>query len=384
MEKTRLYYLVDRWLSEEITRGELVELDHLMESGRVINEVENYIQSHLDGAVFNFGPDTGKLAESILDKTKLTVSQSKPSPIIVLMRRGWVRYVAAAVIVLFVTAGIYYLHNSHPIVPVQTAVVNDVTAPGSTAAKLIFANGTRIVLDSLQTGTSVAGAIKTKEGLAYNKQDGEAAYHTLLNPRGSKPVSVVLADGTTVWLNAASSITFPTVFNGPVREVSMTGEAFFDVVHIEKQPFHVKAGDQLIEDIGTSFNINAYDDEQVLRTTIVKGAASVRYKQGKVLITAGEKAELLRGKLEKGKGDVEQALAWRNNLFSFSHAGIPEMMRQISRWYDVEVVYQGNVPDETFTGDIGRTLTLAQVLTVLKKMSAHFSIEDGRKIIIRP
>lgn len=362
-----------------------MELNQLLSDNQHSNEVEGLIESQLRNKAFNFGPDTGKLVQGVLEKINLTEQKDELRSLPrVPSRRHIITRLSVAAIFLLAVATTFIVYKQRQSVKQNTIAKQDVMAPNSSKAILTLANGTKVVLDTVITGVNIAGAIKTPDGLIYNGQADKTEYQTLTNPKGSKPVSLVLSDGSMVWLNTASSITFPTLFSGNKRTVSITGEAFFEVVHDAAKPFQVKAADQLVEDIGTSFNINAYEDEGMIRTTLVTGAAFVGNNQQKLIVNAGEKTELVSGKIKKGKADIEQALAWKNNLFSFSHAGIPEIMRQICRWYDVRVVYQNGIPDETFTGDIGRGLTLEQALKVLEKMSAHFTIEEGNKIVIKP
>jgi ferric-dicitrate binding protein FerR (iron transport regulator) len=271
-----------------------------------------------------------------------------------------------------------------------------------------LAGGQKILLDSAAAGILAeqgnAQVKKVGDGkLAYEagggatKGAGAAAplYNTLTTPRGGQ-YQLTLPDGTKVWLNAASSLTFPTAFTGSSRTVEMTGEAYFEVAHDKKHPFTVKVSGQTIEDIGTQFNVNAYTDEPAQVTTLLEGAVKVDGH----LLRPGEKATVTgaagpgatvtsatttgAADIRVARGDPEGAVAWKNGLFVFTDAGLQTVMRQLSRWYNVDVTYEGNIPPRQFTGMIGRSLTLDQVLKGLAKERVHYQIEKGNRLIITP
>jgi ferric-dicitrate binding protein FerR (iron transport regulator) len=204
-------------------------------------------------------------------------------------------------------------------------------------------------------------------------------YNTVTTDRG-RQWQLTLPDGTKVWLNAASSIHYPLSFTGKEREVEITGEAYFEVVHNSKQPFKVKVAGQVINDIGTSFNVNAYPDEPSLQTTLVDGVIMVNGTK----LKPGQQAALINNQIIVSSANIEQALAWKNGAFSFDNADIYTMMRQLSRWYNVEVIYEGKPDSTPFKGEIGRSLTLAQVLKVLESLHVHFRIEEDKRIVILP
>ncbi len=264
--------------------------------------------------------------------------------------------------------------------------------PGGDRAILTLAGGKQIILDSaadgLLTEQGNARVQKLANGqLAYQRiheKSTEVLFNTLSTPRGGQ-YQLTLPDGSRVWLNAASSVTYPTAFTGKERTVKITGEAYFEVVHNDHQPFRVQAGDQLIEDIGTAFNVNAYSDEPGVRTTLVAG--KVKVSKGAVvrLLSPGQQAQSHGGDIGLiPHADVEQALAWKNGAFAFRDADLPAVMRQLARWYDIEVEYDGPVPTGSFDGEIGRSLTLKQVLQGLANTRINYTIINNHKIIIRP
>jgi transmembrane sensor len=301
--------------------------------------------------------------------------------------RRWIA--AAAILALLATGAWWFLRFQHPpsgSTPV--ALVHDIP-PGHNGAILTLSNGHTIVLDSVVNGTvAVQGSTKLQKSnnrLEYVAPAHAASpgieYNTLTTPRG-RQYALVLPDGSKVWLNAASSIIYPTAFTGKQRRVSITGEAYFDIAPNPRQPFAVAVnGGQPIEVLGTSFNINAYADEPSARTTLLSGAVRV----GHLILQPGQQAGDDRG----GRvdliqhADIDQAVAWKNGLFQFKSASIESLMRQLARWYDIEVVYPGGQPQGHITGKLPRDMSLAKLEKALEFSGVHFTIE-GNKINVAP
>ncbi len=197
---------------------------------------------------------------------------------------------------------------------------------------------------------------------------------------------MTLNDGSKVWLNAGSSITYPVAFVGDERKVTITGEAYFEVAKNAGMPFRVKINESTeIEVLGTHFNVNAYADEASINTTLVEGSVRVTANKKVQLLSPGQQAQVNANAINLIKdADVAQVLAWKDGLFSFKDADLPTVMRQLARWYDVEVQYEGAIPEKEFNGKIGKTLTLNQVLRVLTKTHVNYRIENGNKITIIP
>jgi transmembrane sensor len=328
-------------------------------------------------------------------------------------RAAWM----AAAAMLVVAIGIY-LFTRPAKTPSPPVVVKEKVPilPGKNGAVLTLSDGNTIVLDSLPDGViAMQGNVKVQlhgGQLQYGKADQKAsketvAWNTLRTPRGSQ-YQVVLPDGTKVWLNAASSLRFPTAFTGTGREIEITGEAYLEVAALrlrsgKKMPFNVKVGGNTIEVLGTHFNINAYEDEGNITTTLLEGKVVVKSEVGSrksdrsvptsdfrpqtsVVLKPGQQAVLTHdARLTiQDNVDVDQVVAWKNGFFHFDGAALQVVMRQLSRWYDVEVKYEGH-PDTgmTFNGKMGRDLKLAQVLKILQKSEVHFTIRD-RAIVVMP
>lgn len=316
--------------------------------------------------------------------------------VIPLYRKSLMRVAAAAVIVLLLSVGgyFYFAHdNSTP--PISASEIpllkNDVAAPETNKAVLTLEDGTIIQLDTASNGAlAVQGnvnVIKTTNGqIVYQGDASEIKYNTLINPKGSKPVQLKLADGSEVWLNVASSITFPTAFVNKERKVQITGEAYFEIAHNAAMPFIVEKNEVSIQVLGTHFNVNSYDDEAALRITLLEGSVRVSTNNGQrsTVIKPRQQARVVGSQLSVASGvDIDETMAWKNGLFSFNKADLKTVLRQLTKWYDVEVVYQGNVPNQTFGGDMERSLSLGQILRVLEKSDVHFEI-NGKKIIVMP
>ncbi len=265
--------------------------------------------------------------------------------------------------------------------------------PGGNMAVLTLANGQQVILDS--TGQQYIAQQQTmllqqRGQLIYQQQGNTAAsgYNTLTTPRGGQ-FKVVLPDGTTVWLNAASSLRYPLAFGKKERTVEVSGEAYFEVAGAANTPFIVKtAGDQTIEVLGTAFNVNAYTDEATIQTTLVSGAIAVNDGQERRQLQPGQAAvtHIDKHGIELiPHPEIAQVTAWKNGVFDFNRVPLKAVMMQLSRWYNIEVTYADHVPDITFWGRMDRNLPLADVLLILEKSEVHFKIErNGTKLVVMP
>lgn len=252
---------------------------------------------------------------------------------------------------------------------------------------LILDDGSELTLDTAKKGIlSRQGSTSIVQSLAklsYQQQGSEVSatihYNTLRTPKGGQ-FTLVLPDGTTVWLNAASSIRFPTAFTGNERNVSITGEAYFEVAAVASQPFSVNTGNTTVRVLGTRFNVKAYEDESQTATTLIQGAVLVngqRLLPGEQAIVTGSSPVINK------HADVATAIAWKNGLFSFKDADIATVMRELVRWYDVNVVYPEGIPEGTFSGDLSRSLSIGQLASLMETTRIHMRLSDeGRSIIV--
>ncbi|OQP68316.1 FecR family protein [Niastella populi] len=313
------------------------------------------------------------------------------------------KWLAAASVLLIVAIGAVLYNLRQPAVQSVAAVndlpaaptVNDI-APGRNQAMLTLADGSVIALDdkangviSQQQGTLVK---KTADGhVVYteNEKSAAMAINTITTPNGGQ-YQLTLSDGTNVWLNAASSITFPTSFTAAAREVQITGEAYFEVARDKRHPFKVISKNQVVEVLGTHFNVNTYPDEPAAKTTLLEGSVKVNCTGGvknkatssKVLVP-GQQSVVTGSKepIRVQSADLEEAVAWKNGYFKFDRVDIQTIMRQVARWYNVEVEYRGRISDDVFVGKIARSENVSGVLKILALSKIKTSIE-GRKIIV--
>lgn len=319
-----------------------------------------------------------------------SIGEEKPAAHRVHFLYQW-RWTAAAAIALLIVGAYFWLRTA-PQREIAVAPVTDVQ-PGRDKAILTLADGSAVTLDTagrqvIQQGTTV---LHEQNGqLKYDVQGSPAtiAYNTLATPRGGQ-FRVTLPDGTAVWLNTASSLRYPTAFAGKERKVEVTGEAYFEVAKDAAKPFIVKINEQTeIQVLGTHFNVNAYPDEATINTTLLEGAVDVRTAQHTQKLAPGQQARVnaAGGGIRLADNvNTGQAIAWKNGIFDFNQADIKTVMRQIGRWYDVEIVYEKGVEiQDNFVGEMQRSLTLAQVLKGLENMGLKFRIDNGKRLIVMP
>ena len=312
--------------------------------------------------------------------------------------KWYIRLAAAAAIAGLIAMGIYFFLRPDPSMQVaktenvRSGNNNDVL-PGKNTATLTLSDGTTVILDEAQNGTvSTQGntkILKLDNGiLSYNASHKgnvvEVLYNTISTPKGGQ-YQVLLSDGSKVWLNAASSLKFPATFTGKERKVELLGEAYFEVAKNDNMPFKVEADGMEVEVLGTHFNINSYDDESTVRTTLLEGSVKINGAKSKSFLKPGQQAKLERDGDIKivNNADVDQAVAWKEGRFQFNRADIHEVMRQIARWYNVSIEYKGIVSSH-FGGTISRDVNLSQVLEMLQLTGeVKFHVED-KKVVVTP
>jgi transmembrane sensor len=425
-----LEYLLNRYANKTCTPEEKEELMQLLqESGN-----DEAVQQLIDKMIIE-RPEIHRMPEHTAQAVLHAIFEADEVPVVPIetapvRRIPFARIAAAAIILLLVTSvgWLWLMRSPKTQVATVEATKNDV-APGGNKALLTLANGSTIVLDNAANGIVAqegnATVVKLKNGqLMYTKADDKSgtssaaglplAYNTLSTPNGGE-YKIVLPDGSTVWLNAASSITYPTVFDGKERKVQVTGEAYFEVAKVvtaeggKRVPFIVDiknktTGDNQgrVEVLGTHFNINAYDDEKAVKTTLLEGKvkvvngewSKVSGQMQAAILQPGQQASMRSGSEKSNTSnnnnvlvqqvDVNGVMAWKNGLFHFEHTDIKTVMRQLSRWYDVEVVYKSNRENtDPLFFEVKRNTNLSDVLKVLNLAGgAHFSIEN-KKIIVQ-
>jgi len=309
-------------------------------------------------------------------------------------RRAWI-YAAASIFLLLSAGSYWWVHRSPtsaplPTPPTVSSFKNDIP-PGGNTAILTLGNGSTLLLNDTKIGaiTQQGNSQLTKltnGQIAYkrlNNTSTETLYNTISTPRGGQ-YQVTLPDGSKVWLNAASSLRFPTSFSGPQRTVDVTGEAYFEIARNKAQPFIVKTGDLSVAVMGTSFNIMSYQEEKSIRTTLLSGSVRVNRNTESILLTPGQQAQVTAGQLRiQPSIDMEEVVAWKDGLFKFNSADIETVMRSIARWYSVDIKYQGPKAANRLTALIKRDSYVSDVLQILETSGYHFKIE-GKTITVLP
>lgn len=338
-----------------------------------------------------------QLKQQILDGLKKSIA-AEAVPLKTTRRRKY--WLAAASLLLMATSAVYFIYsgkkNQQVLSPETSVIVRD-AAPGSDKAVLTLSDGSTILLDSAQNGNlaqqGTSKVIKQNNGQIVYDASGAAAeqvtYNTIATPRGGQ-YHLVLADGSKVWLNASSSLHYPTSFTGAERKVELTGEAYFEVKSLtsagnKKMPFIVNVKNMDVKVLGTAFNVNAYDDEEDIRTTLLEGRVDITGLNNtfRQLKPNDQSVYDRNGNIRViENADTEQAIAWKNGLFKFNSTSLSAIMRQVSRWYDVDIFYKGDVKEETFSGDIPRRQNATEVFKVLETTkTVQFSIENKNVII---
>jgi ferric-dicitrate binding protein FerR (iron transport regulator) len=314
----------------------------------------------------------------------------------------WWRYAAAAAVVVFALMGAYLVANrtSEESIATASPYKEDVSAPAVVRATITLANGKKIYLDSAGTGTlAMQGTTRVVRGedgkLSYEEAGSGAmdpnALNTLNNPRGSRVISLTLSDGTRVWLNTESTLTYPVVFNGKERRVTISGEAYFEVSPNADKPFLVTRGNDEVTVLGTHFNFRAYGDEEEVKVALLEGSVKVSElsTRDSKIISPGEQVSVAQHTSApelkvRENVDLDIVTAWKNGIFHFDQEGITDIMLQLGRWYDVDVIYEGNKSPDLFTGIIKRNNNISQVLKLLEQTNrVHFKIEGGKIIVMK-
>lgn len=392
MGNEKLAILWEQYLSGNMSRSERTEFRSLLEDPANQEYFRQLLNSSMEDTAIPFRADAKKeehirqLMGKISPNTTPVVHRTH------FLRRNWFRYAAA--ITLLLGAGTYFLLKP----ATDTGIVKEdhdrlikTIQPGKDRAILTLADGSTILLDSAGNGAIAQQGntriMKDADGKIVYGPNGSADAVTMMNtmqtPRGGK-YQLTLPDGTKVWLNAASSITFPVAFNAQERKVTITGEAYFEVASDKSRPFSVSGGRANVQVLGTFFNINAYDDERDLKVTLLNGSVKVEDLQSMTttLLAPGQQAQLGASLTTTKTADISQVMAWKNDLFNFEDLGLADAMRQISRWYDIKVVYENGVPKTQLWGKMSRNTSFERMLRNLKDIGVNYRINNRKELII--
>ncbi|WP_443939738.1 FecR family protein [Pedobacter sp. MW01-1-1] len=387
--------LFQKYINGEANQHELKQVLQILEAGLYQEEWDALLTKDIDSvlkAEFNINSITDTKALALHSKILNSIDASPVTTVVQKPKRLtlWPRIAVAASLILIASVGSYYFlaqffDNSSPSITYQ----NDVT-PGKFGATLTLANGKKILIKD-----ALAGDIAKESGVQiYKNASGQVIYkildekvaasgiNTLSTTRGEQ-MQVILPDGSLVFLNAESSLKYPTSFVKKThREVSLVGEGYFEVAKDKAHPFIVKTAQQDVEVLGTHFNINSYANEPNIKTTLLEGSVQVSSGQESKILTPGNQAINTNGNIHLHPVDTELAVAWKNNNFVFDVLDIEQIMRMLERWYDVEIIYTDGIPKGTFWGSVSRFDNISKVLISLEATGkAHFEIK-GKKVYV--
>ncbi|MBX3255164.1 MAG: FecR domain-containing protein [Chitinophagaceae bacterium] len=414
--KERLKYLLDQYGNNILTAGEAAELTAMLSDGDcdllVRQVLKDMLKEHRDTEELSV-KDPELMLQGILnnrntlqEKYNIEEHERKTRTPVYSMRSykrtSGIKWIAAAAgMVLVVTTLYLFLGNEkdslHQVSATNQSSVDQLPVkPGGNKAYLTLSDGTVVNLDSMATGSFTtqgsARIVKSDNGqleYVFSKEKNPVpVYNTITTPKGGK-YKIILPDGTSVWLNAGSSLKFPVAFAGKSRNVYLQGEGYFEVSKDPLMPFYVNAGNSRVEVLGTHFNVNAYEDENAVTTTLLEGKVKVDQTgtagntPASVVLRPGEQADLSKSGKITTRRDVNtgEVVAWKEGFFDFKNIPVPDLMRQIVRWYDVDVEYRGEVPDTKLTGKISRDVNLDKLIDMLQYAGLNMKVEQ-RKIMI--
>lgn len=402
--------LIERFITERLKDDEIpLFFSFLEEEGFRLRYAERIELDLLEEAFLGWSHEqqADRLYKNILDAGNITASEKPVAPIWsdtsrrsfkfsdYLHPNRWLRY-AAAILVLFSGAAIYYYMGKKEI-PVDSHVqapvvfLQEDVPPGGNRAMLILGDKSVVALDSLANGTTMFQGnmqiIKSDDGqinyvpLNASGANDAVVTNTVKTPRGGQ-YQLTLSDGTQVWLNAASSITYPTRFEGDHRTVNVSGEVYFEVARNKEMPFVVNInGTDKVEVLGTHFNVNAYEDESAIKTTLLEGRVKVISGDASVVLLPGQQST---GTQVSANADLVQVMAWKNGIFSFEGKSLQQVLRELARWYDLTITYEKNIPDVKLRGEMGMNLNLSQVIKGLRSMDVNCHLQAGNQLVVLP
>ncbi|HVI46342.1 MAG TPA: FecR domain-containing protein [Chitinophaga sp.] len=394
MKNQEFHILLEKFKARQLDDASIARFMQLVASGRYDEFLKDDIVQLLDEYKTRQQSGWTEKDQQMVLLQLLKKVREDPRPIVVQMRprRRFGNIAAIALITAGIGAGAWLIKMEKRQQQAPQLAAKQI-APGGNKAVLMLGNGTIVELDSSsmaskQLGQLGAANIQVGNGkLSYQQTasatPGDTAINVLRVPKGGQ-YHLALSDGTQVWLNSGSSLEFPAVFSGNERIVRLKGEAYFEVAANAAKPFSVKVNNMNVEVLGTHFNVMAYDDEETINTTLIEGAVRVKHGNNSELLKPGQQAQLHQnGSITVEAVDVDEEIAWKNGLFLFKDADITTVMRQLSRWYNVEIVYEGNVKTKKFTGEVYRNYNLNQILAVFQATGLHFRTE-GNKLIVTP
>jgi len=380
--KKEYIFLYEKYLNGQCTPQEKILLDEYEDDINLTDNGEHDLEI-----------DKSAVQQKIWFKLQQHIDELEPAAVIQPPNRLWLKI--AAVLIIGFSFGLWFVKNQQPVQnnTLQANNKKNRILSGGNNAYLTMADGRVITLNDAQNGELATQSgiqiTKAKDGmLVYKfvnnkKGNGTNALNTITTPRGGQ-YQIVLADGTRVWLNAASSLRFPVTFASNKRNVELTGEAYFEVAKNKTKPFTVQANGTSVQVLGTHFNVSAYDTDAEVATTLLEGSVRLVKQNATAMLVPGQsgKTQNGQGTIKVEQADMEQAMAWKNGYIVFNNTNLKAIMDQASRWYNVDVVYDGNIPDQLFNGKISKYKDIDELLTNIELTgTVHFKVE-GRRVTV--
>jgi len=392
-----------------MTENEYLSLCEKYLKGDCTPQEELLLKEYQDKFMLNDRPwitetmgDEAEIRNLLSQKLQASMHANAKEEKLTLTKFNW-RYAsaAAAAILIFISVAIYFIEpkatiQQHRVAVKQTQPVQTIITPGSNKAVLTLADGSKIILDNAKKGVLTkqgnTAITKSADGLlVYNFKNTETSaqianpLNTITIPRGGK-YQIVLPDGTKVWLNSSSTLTFPTLFTGSERSVQLSGEAYFEVAKNKDMPFKVRLNNNTeVKVLGTHFNIMAYNDDSEIKTTLLEGSVKLSNSSDNVLLVPGQQGIVGRtsnATFKVKEANIAEAIAWKDGNFMFVNEDIKSIMKKISRWYDVDINYNDDMSDKTFSGTVSQFKDVTEVLKLIQLTHVvRFKIE-GRRIIV--
>jgi transmembrane sensor len=387
---TNLYFM---------TREDFIALYEKCNTGNCTPEEYKLLEDYLDEFELKDLPWTIKMGDKEQVRQQIAERLNESITVTHLNSNRWKWWLSAAAVLLFTSISVFFFKSSNKSIDSSKIANRKKTnqiAPGGNKAYLTMANGAQIILNDVKNGDIALQAgikvSKTKDGmLVYhiNKSDKQAAgssateWNTITTPRGGQ-YEVELQDGSKVWLNAASSLRFPIAFTGNSRNVELTGEAYFEVSKNKLKPFFVQANGTSVQVLGTHFNVSAYSDNDEVTTTLLEGSVRLQKGSQAALLIPGQQGVIAQNSstIVISKADLEETMAWKNGNFVFHDENITSVMKQISRWYDVDVEYTGNIKNKEFGGTVSKFKNITEMLDIMELTGEFHYKMEGRRVII--
>ncbi|NLR81184.1 FecR family protein [Chitinophaga eiseniae] len=395
MENTVLKDLLKSYQQDQpLTREDISQLRQLLMNPENAAQVDAWLMQQfmaIHSETIAEDTDINVLFSELQSRLSVVPPRANPIKSLIIRLPGWIR--AAACVLLIMGLSLLWRNWSRTSNRHQMAKTQQEVLPASEGAILTLGDGSTIALDQLRDSIIKDGNGNVLHagngGLVYNESTAQSSaitFNTLTTPRG-RLYHLVLEDGSAVWLNTASSLRYPSRFGNASREVELQGEAYFEIAPDASRPFKVSVNKHtLVQVLGTRFNIKAYGEEEAIRATLLEGAVNVMSGQHQQRLAPGQQAQIpASGGFINfiPNADIDQAMAWRNGVFRFEQTNMRAVMQELSRWYNVNIVYEKGAPlHKTFSGELQRDLNLSQVLKGLSTMGVHYRIDNTTVVIL--